>query len=517
MTGFDDLQVFDTTLRDGEQMPQLVFGVDAKLEIARKLDDLGVQVIEAGFPVNSAEEREASRRIAAEVSAQVCGCARVVPQDIEACHEADCHMVDLICSTSDIQMQNSQNMDRGQVLQATKDCVRLVKDLGMSCMFTPMDSTRTDLGFLAEVCQLAQEEGADLIGLTDTVGVGRPDTIEEMVRKVVGAVSIPVSIHCHNDFGLAVANTISGILAGAKMFQVCLNGLGERAGNASLEETVMALKSLYGIDCGINTQKLYGASRLLERLSGVGLQPNKAVVGQNAFAHESGIHAAGMSRDAATFEPGLMTPEMVGHTRRLVVGKHTGKHGVAKVLADAGLELNDDELKGIMQRLRGVASKGKSVTTTDLFAMAETVMQKVPPDMRTIVVKQFIVTTGDRIAPTASVRATVNGEERIEAHTGVGPVDAAFGAVKRMINDQADLEIAEFHVDAITGGSAATVKVTVTVEDQAGKRFSANASDADIVVASMDALITATNHMIRRSKANGNGTQKPAPVLSPGR
>ena len=505
MTGFEDLQIFDTTLRDGEQMPQLAFSVQNKLSIAKKLDELGVQVIEAGFPVNSAEEREASRIIAAEVSAKVCGCARVVPKDIEACHEGDCDMVDLICSTSDIQLKNSQNMDRGQVVEVTRECVRRVKDLGMSCMFTPMDSTRTDLDFLVEVCQLAREEGADLIGLTDTVGVGRPDTIEKMVRKVAGAVPIPVSIHCHNDFGLAVANTISGILAGAKMFQVCLNGLGERAGNASLEETVMALKSLYNIDCGIDTQKLYGASRLLERLSGVGLPPNKAVVGQNAFAHESGIHAAGMTRDAATFEPGLMTPEMVGHTRRLVVGKHTGKHGIAQVLADAGLALNESELKDIMQRVREMASKGKSVTTTDLFAMAETVMQKVPPDMRTIVVEQLVVTTGDRIAPTASVRATVNGEERIEAHTGVGPVDAAFGAVKRMVDDQTKLEIAEFHVDAITGGSNATVKVTVTIEDDDGKRFSANASNADIVVASMDALITATNHMIRRRKSNGGG------------
>ena len=350
MTGFEDLKVFDTTLRDGEQMPQLAFSVEAKLQIAKKLDELGVQVIEAGFPVNSAEEREASRRIKDEVSAQVCGCARVVPIDIEACHEGGCDMVDLICSTSDIQLQNSQNMDRSQAVEIIKDCVRRVKDLGMSCMFTPMDSTRTELDFLVEVCQLAQAEGADLIGLTDTVGVGRPDTIEKMVQTVVQGVDIPVSIHCHNDFGLAVANTISGIMAGAGMFQVCLNGLGERAGNAALEETVMALKSLYNIDCGIDTKKLYAASRVLERLSGVGLQPNKAVVGQNAFAHESGIHAAGMSRNTATFEPGLMTPEMVGHTRRLVVGKHTGKHGIARVLADAGLELNDSELKEIMQR-----------------------------------------------------------------------------------------------------------------------------------------------------------------------
>ncbi|MBU0513205.1 MAG: 2-isopropylmalate synthase, partial [Proteobacteria bacterium] len=382
-----DVKVFDTTLRDGEQMPQLALGQSAKLAIAKKLDELGVSVIEAGFPVNSAEEAESVRRIAHEVSAVVCGIGRPVKADLEAIVGTGAAMADVFCSTSDLQMAQSAFKTREQVLAASVDAVRFVKDAGLTCMFTPMDATRTDPGFLIEVCGAARDAGADWIGLTDTVGVGTPASVAELVTRVKAAVKAPVSIHCHDDFGLATANTVAAVLAGAGMVQVCVNGLGERAGNAALEEVAAALKCLYGRDCGLDMTKLYSTSRLVERLSGVGVPPNKAVIGANAFAHESGIHAAGVMRDGRTFEPGLMTPDMVGHRRRLVVGKHTGRHGIAQVLTEAGLEPNAEELAEIVARVRSVVAKGKPLTNTDLFAIAETVMQKVPADLRAIVLE----------------------------------------------------------------------------------------------------------------------------------
>ena len=310
-------------------------------------------------------------------------------------------------------------------------------------------------------------------------------------------VSAPVSIHCHDDFGLATANTVAAVQAGADMVQVCVNGLGERAGNASLEEVVMALTALFKMECGIETQKLYELSRLVERLSGIAVSPNKPVVGPNAFTHESGIHSAAIIRDNCTFEPGLMTPEMVGHRRRLVVGKHTGRHGIAQALKEAGLDPSQQELSEIITRVHAVGAKGKQVMSADLFAIAETVMQKMPAAMRAIVLDQIVVTTGDKIAPIASVRAKVHGVERIEAQVGVGPVDAAFRAVRRMLDDEAKVEIAEYHVDAVTGGSHATVRVSVGVEDETGRRSSAQAANEDIVIASVDALLTAVNHLIR--------------------
>ncbi len=502
------VQVFDTTLRDGEQMPQLAFTVSDKLKIARQLDALGVAVIEAGFPVNSAQEAEAVRLIAAEVFCPVCGIARAVRADLDAVIRTGAAMVDVFCSTSDIQMEQSTFKTRPQVVEASVQAVKHVKDAGLECMFTPMDATRTDPDFLVEVCGAAATAGADWIGLTDTVGVGTPETVAGMVQRVVAAVPTPVSIHCHDDFGLATANTLAAVAAGAGMFQACVNGLGERAGNAALEEVAVALKCLAGVECGLDFSRLYSTSRLVERLSGVAVPGNKPVVGANAFTHESGIHAAGVMRDGKTFEPGLLTPDLVGHRRRLVVGKHTGRHGIAQALAEAGLEPGDEELTEIVERVRAVVAKGKPLINADLFAIAETVMQRVPAGLRAIVLDQLMVTTGNRITPTASVQAKVHGVDRVESHVGVGPVDAAFKAVQRMLGENHGLEIADYHVDTVTGGSHATVRVSVTVEDGKGRRQSAYAAHEDIVLASVDALITAINHLLRLT----NGQDRPAAV-----
>jgi 2-isopropylmalate synthase len=489
--------VFDTTLRDGEQMPGLAFSAAAKVEIARKLDELGVQFIEAGFPVNSPEEAAGVAAVAREVKATVAGMARVVKEDIAAALGAGVGMVDVFVSTSSLQMEKSMHATPAEVLTRSRDAVRQVKDAGVLCMFTPMDATRTDPAFLLEVCGVAAEEGADWLNLTDTVGVATPASIARMTGAVAAAFAVPVGIHCHDDFGLATANTCAAVAAGARMVQVCLNGLGERAGNASLEEVVMALKCLHGVDCCLNHQRLCEASRLLERLSGVAMAPNKPVVGVNAFTHESGIHAAGLMKDHRTFEPGLMTPEMVGSRRRLVAGKHAGRHGIGHALTEAGLQPSEDELTEIVSRVRSLGAKGKQVLSADLFAIAESVMHNMAGGMRVIELEQLVVTTGNKLEATASVLARVHGEPRVEAHTGVGPVDAAFKAVKRMLGASAVYEIGEYHVDAITGGSSAVVKVTVTVQDDAGRSATAQAAHEDIVLASVEALLTAVNQLLR--------------------
>jgi len=499
-----DVMVFDTTLRDGEQMPSVAFSVEEKLAIARKLEELGVDVIEAGFPVSSPEEAKAVELISKELSSTVCAIARVVPTDIRAAIATGAGMVDVFCSTSKIQMSGSMHVKPAEVLEATRTAVAMVKDAGRECMFTPMDATRTETPFLQEVCTVAQEAGADWIGLTDTVGVGTPQRVAAMVKAVAEAVDVPISIHCHDDFGLATANTLAAVEAGARMVQVCVNGLGERAGNAALEEVVMALHCLLGRRTRVRTHKLYETSRLVERLSGVAVAPNKAVVGTNAFTHESGIHAAGMLRDQRTFEPGLMTPEMVGQRRRLVVGKHAGRHGIAQALREAGLSPTEEELTEIVQRVRSVAARGKAVLSADLYAIAEGVMQKLPQQKRAIILEQLVVTTGDKITPTATVIAQVSGNRQVEAHTGVGPVDAAFRAIKRMLGPSLELEVREYHVDAVTGGSDATVRVSVSVEDNEGYAASAQSASVDIVMASVDALLTATNHLLRL-RANGAG------------
>ena len=494
----NQIQVFDTTLRDGEQMPHVAFSAEDKLAVARLLDQMGVNVIEAGFPANSRQEIEAVRRVAGEVKALVCGIARVVRQDLEAAVSAKVGMIDVFCSTSPIQMEKSMRTTPEKVLVQSVDAVRFVKDQGLSCMFTPMDATRTDPAFLNEIAARVSEAGADWIGLTDTVGVGDPFSVARMVESVRNAVDTPISIHCHDDFGLATANTLAAVRSGASMVQVCVNGLGERAGNASLEEVAMALKCLLQTDCGIDTRLLKKVSKLVERVSGLPVPPNKPVVGENAFTHESGIHAAGVMRDGSTFEPGVMTPEMVGQNRKLVLGKHTGKHGVAQALAEAGLNPGESELKEIMQRVKSLADKGKQILNTDLFAIADTVMQKLPKENRSITLDQLVVTTGDKILPTASLRAKVRGEVKVEAQVGLGPVDAAFRAVRKMLEGEIKVEIAKFHVNAITGGSRATVRVSVTVEDEEGRQAQAQAAHVDIVMASVDALLTATNHLLTR-------------------
>jgi 2-isopropylmalate synthase len=369
-----DARIFDTTLRDGEQTPRTSFSYEDKREIAALLDEMGTHVIEAGFPVNSDAEFEAVRDITDASSTTVCGLARVVDVDIEAALDAGVDMVHVFVSTSDVQLEDSMHATREEAQERAVESVRRVKDAGVECMFSPMDATRTDEGFLLDIVEATTDAGADWINIPDTTGVATPTRMAKLVGKVVDAADgARVDVHTHDDFGLAGANALAGFEAGASQAQVSVNGIGERAGNAAYEEVVMALRSLYNVDTGIDTTKITELSRTIEEKSDVPVPGNKPVVGANAFSHESGIHAAGVIENSDTFEPGVMTPEMVGATRELVLGKHTGQHSVRERLTEVGFEPTDEEVREVTRRVKDFGAEKQRVTMEELKKFAREV------------------------------------------------------------------------------------------------------------------------------------------------
>ncbi|RXK49085.1 LeuA family protein [Halorientalis pallida] len=369
-----EARIFDTTLRDGEQSPRTSFSYDDKREIAAVLDDMGTHVIEAGFPVNSDAEFEAVRDIAESAqNSEVCGLARVVEEDVEAALDSGVDLVHVFVSTSDVQLQDSMHATREEAKQAAVESVERVTEAGVECMFSPMDATRTDESFLIEVVQAADAAGADWVNIPDTCGVATPRRFYDMVEKVVDAIDARVDVHTHDDFGLAAANALSGFEAGASQSQVSVNGIGERAGNAAYEEVVMALESLYDVETHIDTTRITELSRLVEDRSSIPVPANKPVVGQNAFSHESGIHAAGVIENSDTFEPGVMTPEMVGAERELVLGKHTGQHSVRERLVDAGFDPTEEEVREVTRRVKDYGAEKKRVTMDVLEKFAREV------------------------------------------------------------------------------------------------------------------------------------------------
>lgn len=493
----DGVRFFDTTLRDGEQTPGVSLNAEEKVEIAEQLDELEVDVVEAGFPSSSEGEMEAVAEVAdLGLDAEVCGLARCVPSDIDAALETGVDLVHVFISTSDVQMQHALKKSRGEVVESAVDGIRRVKEAGFDCLFSAMDATRTDEELLVEVVEAAEEAGADVFNVPDTVGVATPWGMYRLVSRIREETDMPLDVHCHNDFNLAVANTLASVSAGARQVQVAVNGIGERAGNADLASVAMALQSLSGVEHGLATEKLYETSRLVERLTGLQVPANMPVVGDNAFSHESGIHAHGVIEDSQTFEPGVMTPEMVGHKRRLVIGKHVGRHSVKEILGRAGLEPDDAELAEITGRVKALGDKGKRVTEADLYAVAGAVMGALPEEEKVLDLVDLAVMTGNRVEPTASVKAVVEGEERVASATGVGPVDAAIRAVQSLMNGFPDITLTSYSLEAITGGSDAVAEVMVEVEDVEGNQVAARAASEDIVIASVDALVTAVNRIL---------------------
>lgn len=493
----DKVRIFDTTLRDGEQTPGISITPGQKVQIAVKLDELGVDAIEAGFPIVSLGETEAIKTITKiGLNAEIYGLARAVQTDIDAAINCDLKYVHIFIATSDIHMQYKLKMNQEQVREKAIWAVDYAKKHGMQVEFSAEDATRSDRNFVREIFKAVAAAGADRLDIPDTVGYATPQYISQLVKDVVEAtIKVPVSMHCHDDFGLAVANTISGINAGASSAHVTINGLGERAGNASLEEFVMALQCLYNRRHNIKTELLYETSKFISNVMGIIVQPNKAIIGENAFGHESGIHTHGIINNPLTYEP--ISPELVGRKRWLQAGKHAGAHGIKAMLEDFGIEPTNEQLHEIVEKQKNLADKGKAITTAELLSIAGDVMHNSKFEERFKLYDCHII-TGMNITPTAVVRLNTEGKDFIASEIGVGPVDAALKAIQKIAGEMANIKIREYRLDSITGGSDALAEVSVKVEDKTGNVISARKAGEDVVVASVQAMMDAINKTVLR-------------------
>ncbi len=482
-----NIYFLDTTLRDGEQAPGVSLTPDDKLRIAKRLDSLGVDVIEAGFAAVSEGEMEAIRRISeAGLRAQIASCSRGLKKDIDAVTESGADYIHLVIPTSDIHLRYKLKKSREEILKITKESVKYAKDLGLTVELSAEDATRTELDYLIEVFETGASVGVDKVCPCDTVGIMTPERIFEFYSKLREELpDIPISVHCHNDLGMATANSLAALRAGAEEVHVTVNGLGERAGNAALEEVATALKVLYKTETSIKTELLYETSKFVSKLTGVPIQPNKAIVGENAFAHEAGIHTHGVLQEPLTYE--AFKPELVGFRRRIMVGKHAGLHGLKALISEIGLKPTDEQLKEIFNRVKRVGDKGKIVTDADLLKIVETVMNL--PKVRPIKLEEITVVTGNRVTPTASVRLKLDNRELTEASTGTGPVDAAINAIRKAVAAVEPISLEQYNVKAITGGSDAVVEVNVRLRrgERAATAMSAN---EDIVLASVEAMLS---------------------------
>ncbi|MEM2282277.1 MAG: 2-isopropylmalate synthase [Candidatus Hadarchaeales archaeon] len=486
------VKIFDTTLRDGEQTPGVSLTPEQKVTIARQLDKLGVDVIEAGFPVVSEGEKRAVSDICrAGLEAKICALARCKKEDIDTALGCGVGRVHVFIATSDIHLQHKLKISREKALEEAVKWVEYTKSHGVEVEFSAEDATRTELEYLKKVYLATVEAGADLINVPDTVGVMTPRAMFWLIDKLREVVKVPISVHCHNDLGLAVANSLAGVEAGAEQVHVTVNGLGERAGNASLEEVVMGLRALYNLKPRVKTELLVETSELVRRLTRVPVQPHKPIVGDNAFAHEAGIHVHGVLQFPGTYEP--LSPELVGAHRRLLVGKHAGVHSVESQLLELGIKPTKEQLTEITRRVKELGDKGKQVSILDLRAIAEGVVGGIPKEQKAVELKEVTVTTGNTITPTACVRLLVKGEARTGSATGVGPVDAAIKAINSVMGEISKLELVEYHLDAITGGSDALADVTVRLRDERGRTYLARGISEDVVLASVQAMINGIN------------------------
>src|SRR5919197_367477 len=492
----ENVKIFDTTLRDGEQTPGVAMTPDQKIQIAIRLDELGVDAIEAGFPIVSQGEMQAIKAIVKQgLNAEIFGLARANEIDIDTAIKCDLKYIHTFIATSDIHMQYKLKMTRQQVLERAIRAVEYAKKHNLEVEFSAEDATRSDRQFLLKVFGAVAEAGADRLDIPDTVGYATPQYVADLVEEVKQATRLPISVHCHDDFGFAVANSVAGVNAGAACAHVTINGLGERAGNASLEEFVMALQCLYGKKHNINTQLLYETSKFVSNTMGIIVQPNKAIIGENAFGHESGIHTHGIINNPLTYEP--ISPELVGRKRWMQAGKHAGAHGIRAMLEDFGIKPTDEQLKEIVERQKNIADKGKSITTSELLAIAGEIMGNSKFEEK-FKLHDFNIFTGMNAIPTAVVRLNANGKDLIAAETGVGPVDAALKAIQKIAGEMANIKIRDFMLDSITGGSDALAVVTIKVEDKDGNVVSAKKAGEDIVVASVQAMMDAINKVLLR-------------------
>lgn len=483
--------IFDTTLRDGEQTPGVALTVDEKIRIAKKLDQLGVETIEVGFPVASDGEKEAAREILSlGLDAQVCGLARTLKRDLDAAIDTDVDYIHTFIGTSPLHRKFKLKMNKEDILNKAVDAVEYIKDHGIMAEFSAEDATRTEFDYLSEIYQAVDEAGVDYINVPDTVGVMIPRSMNWIINELKNNIKSPISVHCHDDFGLAVANSLAAVEAGAEQVHATVNGLGERAGNAALEEIAMTLIARYDIPVNIKTQQLVNISEFVSRITGIKMPPNKSIVGENAFAHESGIHVHGILENAETYEP--ITPEMVGHTRKIVLGKHTGANALRSKLDEYGIDLNEDQFCTVYDQIKNLGDKGKMVTDADLRAIAVTVVGRVKEEI--VKLESFAVMTGENVMPTATVKLSINDEIKSISKTGVGPVDAAINAIQSLVSE--DIELKEYHIEAITGGTNALAEVFVVMSDSEGNNATGRSTREDVVMASVEAVLNSINKIL---------------------
>ncbi|CAI48403.1 2-isopropylmalate synthase / (R)-citramalate synthase [Natronomonas pharaonis DSM 2160] len=483
-----DVQFLDTTLRDGEQAPGISLTPEEKADIARELDAANVSVIEAGSACTGPGERETIARVAdLGLDARVTSFARGVKNDIDLAVDCGVDGVNLVVPASDRHVEQKVDTTHDAVVEKTVELVEYATDHGLWVEVLGEDGSRADLDFLEELMGAAIDAGADRICAPDTVGHATPDRMLDIYARLseLG----PTSTHTHDDLGLAVTNALVGVAAGADLVHGTINGIGERAGNVAIEEVAIALDHGYGVET-LETERLYDLGQLVSTKTGVPLAPNKAVVGENAFTHESGIHTDGTLKDDAMYEP--YPPEKVGRERRLVLGKHAGRAGVEAALAEHDIEVTDDELSEVVDRVKRLGDRGKRVTDADLLTIAEEVQGR--EHDRRVELVDLTAASGSG-TPTASVRLEVDGTERVASGTGSGPVDAAIAAVRSALGSAADAQLESYHVDAITGGTDAVVTVEVEMSRN-DRTVTVAASDSDITTASVRAMVDALDRLL---------------------
>ena len=486
--------IFDTTLRDGEQMPGVTYTIDEKILIAQQLDELRVPKIEAGFPITSEGETESVEKIAAlGLDAQIVALARPLKEDIDRALKCDVPYIHIFISTSDLHIETMMKTTREEVLRQTVESIEYAKEHGVFVEYSPQDATRTEMDYLIKICNAAEDAGAEMLNIPDTVGVMTPRMTYEFFKELKASTRVPLSAHAHNDLGQATANTLASIEAGAEQAHVCVNGLGERAGNTSLEEVVVSLAAQYEIETGIDTRKISATSALVERLSGVYMPSSTPIVGDNAFSHEAGIHVHGVLSHSGNYE--ILRPEFVGKMSRLVAGKHAGRHGISNMIEDLGLDPTKDQLKAIAAEVKRLGDRGKTVTDADLYAIAKHVMELKEEDY--VKLKQLLVVSGNTITPTASVTLVVGGEEYKGSGVGNGPIDSAISAIRNVVNGFAEITLEKFAMKAITGGTDAVADVTVHLR-RGDKFVTANGVSGDTVMASVDAILKGMNRLLTK-------------------
>ena len=496
------IHIFDTTLRDGEQSPGANLTPNEKLMIAKQLEKLNVDIIEAGFPIASKGSFEAVESISMEVrNPVICALARTQKEDIDAAwnsiKNAEKPRIHVFVATSQIHLDHKLKKTQEEILTMVKEMVSYAKSFCSNIEFSPEDASRTDMDYMCRVIEQAISAGATTINIPDTVGYAQPEEFGARFKYILENVSnikgIILSAHCHNDLGLATANSLAAIQNGATQVEGTINGVGERAGNTALEELIMAIKTrkeFYDAYTEINTKEIFNTSKLVSNLIGMDVQRNKAIIGRNAFAHQSGIHQHGVISHKNTYE--IMSPEEIGWMgENIVFGKLSGKHAVNTVLENAGIRLDKNQLEIVTAKVKDLSDKQKEIETDDIIALAIDVVNELDKADDIIRLEELTVITGVNLTPSSTVGLVINGEKKIGTGIGVGPVDAASNAIKSIIGPFINLK--EYNLKAITGGTNALASVAIKFEDDKKNLFVSEAVEPDVIMASVKAIIKGAN------------------------